>query len=204
MDPEPTREKEKIESFTFISLHARRGESKSARGRGRSSEWVRVGEKGQKPRRQPGKWRGGAEIKRRVTMLPSTSSWSSARTSTTLGLREPFVSLGDPRQPPSSSSRSAGCQRAGKGHPWPGPIWGQRQEPHGRQGLGTPGRECRDVRMTDEQLEDKGVLWGRSSGQAFSPGRDHVNRGQEAEHAVRPRRETGRGFGRKELGWSRR
>ena len=47
---------------------------------------------------------------RGVTMPPSTSSWSSARSSTTLGLRESAAATREtPRQPHSSSS-SAGLQ----------------------------------------------------------------------------------------------
>lgn len=37
-------------------------------------------------------------------MPPSTSSWSSVRSSTTLGLREPAATRETPRQQPSSSS----------------------------------------------------------------------------------------------------
>ena len=77
----------------------------------------------------------------------------------------------------------------------PGHTQGQRQEPHGGQGSGGgPRAEGKDVqkareREADEQLEKKNDCTMKAGvcGQAFSTGRDHVNRGQEAEHAVRSR-----------------
>ena len=125
-----------------------------------------MGKKGQKPKSQPGRWRGGAEIKRRVTMPPSTSSWSSARSSTTLGLRELFAAPETPRQPPSSSSSSSSGGGGGSaGLPevrWRGPprrgLSGARDRSRmADRAPGVPRAEWRDLRMTDEQLEDKGV-----------------------------------------------
>lgn len=66
-------------------------------------------------------------------MPPSTSSWSSVRSSTTLGLREPAATRETSKQQPSESSSSARLQE--------GRRWGLRR----RNPLGARGRS----RMAD-------------------------------------------------------
>lgn len=77
-----------------------------------------------------------------------------------------------------------------------GHTQGQRQEPHGGQGSGgggDPGRTGKTCRRLESEKATSS--WKKKDctvkagvcGRAFSTGRDHVNRGQEAEHAVRSR-----------------
>lgn len=109
-DPEETRRKEETEPCSFLSLGKEPGAVKAnllrveaaSSGKG---DGLRGPETREAAREMEGRGRN-----RGVTMPPSTSSWSSARSSTTLGLRESAAATREtPRQPHSSSS-SAGLQ----------------------------------------------------------------------------------------------
>lgn len=126
-------------------------------------------------------------------MPPSTSSWSSVRSSTTLGLREPAATRETPRQQPSRSSSGARLQEG----------WWRRGPPgaRGRSRMadrapgGRPPGRC--VGMAEGQeaegsQEKKVVPWRPQAGvRRFLPRRNHVNPAG-AEHVVwsrgRPRR----------------
>lgn len=160
-----------------------RGQSKPSQGR--VSQFREPGwgwERGQETRESAReRERGGAGTG--VTMPPSTSSWSSVRSSTTLGLREPAAAREPPRQQPgsgSSSSRNSSArlqERRWRGLCRPGPP-----APRGRCRMadrapgGTPGRCVRTRRrLKGERPRSRGESrrTGESRGLGsgvFSPG----------------------------------
>lgn len=99
--------------------------------------------------------RGAGQKQRGVTMPPRTSSWSSVRSSTTLGLREPAATR-ETRQQPSESSSSARLQE--------GRWWGlRRRGPPGARGRSrmvdkAPGRTPGQCRKTRRWLKGKRLM----------------------------------------------
>lgn len=111
-DARETREKEEVESCGPETRIRGSGVAEANLSRGKAGSGGNWGGDGERRQGTGGSAREmeGRGRNRRVTMPPSTSSWSSVRSSTTLGLREPAATPGTPRQLPSSSSSSAGLQ----------------------------------------------------------------------------------------------
>ncbi|KAL0611929.1 hypothetical protein AAY473_018556 [Plecturocebus cupreus] len=89
---------------------------------------------------------------RRVTMPPSTSSWSSVRSSTTLGLRVPAATPETPRQLPSTSSSSVGLQEGRwRGLPHQGRPGARGKSRMADRLRGDPGTGTRDAQVAERR-----------------------------------------------------